>query len=333
MEALKAELAKKREQIANRDRKLANGKGYVKRKDVEEYESAAYLARCNKKVKPAAVEEVKEVVKPVEREEQAPSLDEPEVLRRLRERGEPIKTFGESALDTYRRLRQLEMIEPHGTKSHQNDFKSAMDKIDKEYLNAMMSELHGDATAKERKVLPSFQEMKETCREIGSPDTPRDTMHVLVMTYWKWLFDVWEQTSEEKFEANNRDMSSKLERAKIKQAESYLRPLYKALKRQNLDEAILRSLGEIADSVIKQNYIRANDAYLQTAIGNAAWPIGVTMVGIHARTGREKLFAHNVAHVLNDEVSRKYLQAVKRLMTFAQRHFPTDPSRSVEYQA
>ena len=53
------------------------------------------------------------------------------MLRRLRERGEPIKMFGESPLETYRRLRQLEMIEPHGTKSHQNDFKSAMDKIDK----------------------------------------------------------------------------------------------------------------------------------------------------------------------------------------------------------
>lgn len=44
------------------------------------------------------------------------------------------------------------------------------------------------------------------------------------------------------------------------------------------------------------------------AIGNAAWPIGVTMVGIHARTGREKIFARNVAHVLNDETQRKYIQ-------------------------
>lgn len=44
------------------------------------------------------------------------------------------------------------------------------------------------------------------------------------------------------------------------------------------------------------------------AIGNAPWPIGVTMVGIHARTGREKIFARNVAHVLNDETQRKYIQ-------------------------
>lgn len=44
--------------------------------------------------------------------------------------------------------------------------------------------------------------------------------------------------------------------------------------------------------------LQANDSYLQMAIGNAPWPIGVTMVGIHARTGREKIFAQNVARIL-----------------------------------
>ena len=52
------------------------------------------------------------------------------------------------------------------------------------------------------------------------------------------------------------------------------------------------------------------------AIGNAAWPIGVTMVGIHARTGREKIFARNVAHVLNDETQRKYIQVHFTLFLF-----------------
>lgn len=60
-------------------------------------------------------------------------------------------------------------------------------------------------------------------------------------------------------------------------------------------------------------------------------PIGVTMVGIHARTGREKIFSKNVAHVLNDETQRKYIQGLKRLMTKCQEFYPTDPSRSVEY--
>jgi len=32
---------------------------------------------------------------------------------------------------------------------------------------------------------------------------------------------------------------------------------------------------------------------------------------------------------MNDETQRKYLQSVKRLMTFAQKAFPAAPSKSV----
>ena len=49
------------------------------------------------------------------------------------------------------------------------------------------------------------------------------------------------------------------------------------------------------------------------ATGNAPWPIGVTMVGIHARTGREKIFSKHVAHVLNDETQRNYIQGLKNM--------------------
>jgi pre-mRNA-splicing factor 18 len=84
---------------------------------------------------------------------------------------------------------------------------------------------------------------------------------------------------------------------------------------------------------LNRNYLKASDAYLQMAIGNAPWPIGVTMVGIHARTGREKIFSKNVAHVMNDETQRKYIQGLKRLMTKCQEYYPTDPSRCVEYAA
>jgi len=36
------------------------------------------------------------------------------------------------------------------------------------------------------------------------------------------------------------------------------------------------------------------------AIGNAPWPLGVTNVGIHQRTGREKIFAKYVARILKN---------------------------------
>ena len=51
--------------------------------------------------------------------------------------------------------------------------------------------------------------------------------------------------------------------------------------------------------------------------GNNPWPIGVTSVGIHERSAREKIshVMNGAAHIMNDEATRKYLQA--RPMAFA----------------
>jgi pre-mRNA-splicing factor 18 len=45
---------------------------------------------------------------------------------------------------------------------------------------------------------------------------------------------------------------------------------------------------------------------------------GLTMVGIHERSGREKISTSKVAHIMNNELERKYLTSIKRLMTYAQ---------------
>eukprot|EP00049_Salpingoeca_infusionum_P006101 m.101350 g.101350 ORF g.101350 m.101350 type:complete len:150 (+) comp13197_c0_seq4:240-689(+) len=101
---------------------------------------------------------------------------------------------------------------------------------------------------------------------------------------------------------------------------------------QELGEDILVGLREMVEWLMQREYIEANNAYLRVAISNAPWPIGVTNVGIHSRTGREKIFAQKIAHVLNDEKQRKYLQALKRLMTFCQKRYPNIPSRCLEFR-
>lgn len=73
------------------------------------------------------------------------------------------------------------------------------------------------------------------------------------------------------------------------------------------------------------DFLKANDHYLRCAIGNSAWPIGLTMVGIHERSGREKISSSKVAHIMNNELQRKYLSSVKRLMTYAQNLRPDVP--------
>jgi pre-mRNA-splicing factor 18 len=96
-----------------------------------------------------------------------------------------------------------------------------------------------------------------------------------------------------------------------------------------LPKDILDPVNQICCFLQEREYVKANDHYLQMSIGNAPWPMGVTMVGIHERSAREKIFTNQVAHVLNDETQRKYIQAVKRIMTWAQRKYPNDPSKCV----
>lgn len=57
-------------------------------------------------------------------------------------------------------------------------------------------------------------------------------------------------------------------------------------------------IGEIAELCDQREYVKANDIYLKMSIGNATWPMGVTMVGIHERSGREKIHTANVARIL-----------------------------------
>ncbi|KAI4374298.1 hypothetical protein MLD38_012309 [Melastoma candidum] len=89
----------------------------------------------------------------------------------------------------------------------------------------------------------------------------------------------------------------------------------------------------VVECCLKRDYLAGMDHYIKLAIGNAPWPIGVTMVGIHERSAREKIYTNSVAHIMNDETTRKYLQSVKRLMTFCQRRYPTLPSKAVEFNS
>lgn len=134
----------------------------------------------------------------------------------------------------------------------------------------------------------------------------------------------WEQSLNERPDSVKRSQQGKLAAATQQTTADYLKPLFKALRKRDLEADVLRAVAEITHHMQTREYIKANDSYLRLSIGNAPWPIGVTMVGIHERSGREKIFSHNVAHVLNDETSRKYIQSLKRLLTFAQSKYPPD---------
>ncbi len=57
------------------------------------------------------------------------------MIRRLRERNEPIRLFAESDIESFQRLRKLEILEPEVNKGMRNDFKAALDEVDAAFLS------------------------------------------------------------------------------------------------------------------------------------------------------------------------------------------------------
>ncbi|KAF2673654.1 potassium channel regulatory factor [Microthyrium microscopicum] len=109
------------------------------------------------------------------------------------------------------------------------------------------------------------------------------------------------------------------------QAREHLRPFFKKLEKGDIDDSVLDPVVEIVHAAQERRYVDANDGYLRLSIGKAAWPIGVTMVGIHERSAREKLHeSDKTAHIMSDETTRKYLQSIKRCLSFAQTRWPPD---------
>ena len=109
------------------------------------------------------------------------------------------------------------------------------------------------------------------------------------------------------------------------QSRENMRPLFKKFEKGDVEDGVLTPVVEIVRCAQERRYVDANDGYLRLSIGKAAWPIGVTMVGIHERSAREKLHeSDNQAHIMSDEITRKFLQSIKRCLSFAQTRWPPD---------
>ncbi|CAL4144867.1 unnamed protein product [Meganyctiphanes norvegica] len=266
--------------------------------------------------------------------QEAPALPRAEVLRRLRERDEPILLFGESEEGAFRRLRRLEILEPEINRGLRNDFQEALERVDQAYLNEILKNQDGGGVSRDVALIGeeiTMESIKEQALELENGSNVIKCK--VVLNFVQLILQIWGKTHNSRLEAEKVSVRGKMDSATYTQTQTYLKPLIKGLKKRSLPEDIMECLVEIVENCIERDYVKANDVYLQMAIGNAAWPIGVTMVGIHARTGREKIFSKHVAHVLNDETQRKYIQGLKRLMTKCQDYFIAAPSKCVEYRA
>ena len=116
---------------------------------------------------------------------------------------------------------------------------------------------------------------------------------------------------------------------KYKQCTQNIRPLLNLLQERKLHQVILDKLFKVMVFAENRDLLNANDRYIDLSIGNAAWPMGLTMVGIHQRTGKSSVAPTQVAYILNDEETKKYLQSIRRILSFLQVRYNISPSQSV----
>ncbi|KAF1954835.1 hypothetical protein CC80DRAFT_550012 [Byssothecium circinans] len=121
-------------------------------------------------------------------------------------------------------------------------------------------------------------------------------------SYFTMVLREWEITLSLRDPEVKSSYQGKQAYAAMLQALDNMRPLFKKLEKFDLADSILEPVVEIVHAAQERRYVHANDGYLRLSIGNAAWPIGVTMVGIHERSAREKLHeSEGAAHIMSDE--------------------------------
>lgn len=229
-------------------------------------------------------------------------LTDEEMTQRFRGLGEPAVLFGESRAARVKRLRRL-----------------------------TTSVTQGPIPTTLRLVEEKDMKVSDTVPPV-SDKTARRWLFRQLASYFTMILREWEiaLVREHNADAKNAgSMAAKQAYSTMVQCKQTMTPLFRKFEKGDLDDSVLKSIVEIVKAAQERRYVDANDGYLRLSIGKAAWPIGVTMVGIHERSAREKLHNGERGHVMGDEVTRKYLQSIKRCLTFAQVRWPPEDVRQL----
>lgn len=165
----------------------------------------------------------------------------------------------------------------------------------------------------------------------------RDKLHTQVRAYIKQLVKEWEHEVDLKAAAGARlddgvdEETAAVESARLRDTKKDLVSLLYKLRTDRLSLTVLTSLCTVIYYLQIHDYRRANESYMKLSIGNVAWPIGVKGVGIHERSAALKITGENkntAANIMLDDKTRRWITAVKRLVSFAERKWPSTPSSS-----
>ncbi|KAI1944772.1 hypothetical protein LOZ12_000292 [Ophidiomyces ophidiicola] len=227
-------------------------------------------------------------------------ISQEELTEKLRSLGEPIRLFGENDKSRLGRYRNLV------------------------HKSVMPQKKLSDGPIPTTLALVPEAEMKVPDK-VPTDEEGRKYLYRQLASYFTMVLKEWERAMAKRDDSVKSTFQGRQAYNAMVQSRENMKPLFKKFENSDMEESILEPIVEIVRNAQKRRYVDANDGYLRLSIGKAAWPIGVTMVGIHERSAREKLHeGGSKAHIMSDEITRKFLQSIKRCLTFAQVRWPPD---------
>ena len=157
--------------------------------------------------------------------------------------------------------------------------------------------------------------------------TPFQSMCDEIFLWVQKILRDWNRALEQKY--NNQELREKYREnwARYDESAVDIRSFLHVLRNRGGDKDMIRSIYHIMNCCLVRQYIQANDKYIDLSIGNAPWPMGVAMLSITVRRNAPK-----VSHVLDQEMSRKWMQTLKRFISVSQELYPShDDAKKVGY--
>ncbi|KAF2766343.1 Prp18-domain-containing protein [Teratosphaeria nubilosa] len=337
-------------------KEASGGKKYLKRSEVEAQRQAAYQ-REQEELERARIERLDKKRKRDEEEAERNAARDAK-KKRLAEESRKLKEEEELAEENKRRRRiglpelQRESASKEGTPlaeyEQDIDEEELQQKLrDMHEPRIIFGETHNQRLRRYRKLMshalapklsngpiPTTLPLLEEKDMKVSPNPPKDErgkahLRRQIASYFDMVLSEWALALSRRPQEVKDSFSGKQALGHYLQAKDNLVPLFRKLETNTFPDALLAAVNEIVHLAQMKQYVHANDAYLRLSIGKAAWPIGVTMVGIHERSAREKLHEteknkDGIAHIMADERTRKMLQGIKRCLSFAQTRWVPD---------
>ncbi|KAJ1459296.1 Prp18 domain-containing protein [Pelagophyceae sp. CCMP2097] len=258
-----------------------------------------------------------------------------DVFKRLRSFGEPVTVFGEDSAARCARLVDVEFSDRSMVKVKSNDDGFALDAAYSTSNTFLAQDERAAAKSKGSDDEDSESEDDDAPAApagavAAAPATPAEQAEQKGAREQKFIrkwiskrLKEWESDLAGRADSAKATPQGRVATKTYKQCKDYIRPLVKLLKQRLLEVEMAKSLHQITSFCDAGEFIKAHDTYVLVAIGSAPWPIGVTCVGVHDRGS--KITSGKIAHVMNNEMQRKFLTSIKRLMRISQDRRPDLP--------